>query len=124
MSRKKGNTAQSQSETDNFGERLRHVRKARGYTQTELGEAIGVSQRVITYYEREAERPPAHLLAKIGVTLGVAIDELLGLKDVKRAPGSHEGRLWRKLKQAEKLPPADRRTLVKVLDGLLAKNER
>ena len=40
-----------------FGERLARLRKTRGYTQTELGEMLGLSQRMMTYYEREGGRP-------------------------------------------------------------------
>lgn len=37
-----------------FGERLLAMRKARGLTQVELAEAIGSSQRAISYYENHA----------------------------------------------------------------------
>ena len=36
---------------DGFGPRLAQIRKGRGISQEALGEAVGVSQRVIAYYE-------------------------------------------------------------------------
>ena len=40
-----------------FGKRLFALRKARGLTQVQLAEALGATQRVISYYETEAELP-------------------------------------------------------------------
>ena len=34
--------------------------KTRGLTQVQLAEATGMTQSVISYYETEAELPPAH----------------------------------------------------------------
>lgn len=104
------------------GARLAELRKARGFTQTELGEAVSVSQRVITYYERETAYPPSHLATKLAHALNVTTDQLLGHAPVKAAPARQDRHLWRKLQQAESLPPTDRKVLLKVLDGLVAKN--
>ena len=55
MAGKKTRTTKSES----TGDRIRELRKLRGFTQTELGKLIGVSQRVITYYENEGGHPQA-----------------------------------------------------------------
>src|SRR5881628_3620547 len=78
---------------ETFGQRLARLRKARGFSQTELGQTLGVSQRMMTYYEREAERPPAHLLPPLAEALRVSVDELLGLRPVKEKPGAANTRL-------------------------------
>ena len=39
------------------GNRLREVRKAKGLTQTELGELIGVGKSAICCYEKETRNP-------------------------------------------------------------------
>jgi transcriptional regulator with XRE-family HTH domain len=108
---------------ETFGERLARLRKARGFSQTELGEMIGVSQRVMTYYECQSERPPAHLLPLLAEALAVSVDELLGLRPVKATPAPRNTRLWRKLREIEKLPPSDRKAVLKILDGLLARQK-
>jgi transcriptional regulator with XRE-family HTH domain len=41
-----------------FGPRLAQLRQARGLTQEELGARIGVSNRMIAYYERDDAEPP------------------------------------------------------------------
>jgi DNA-binding transcriptional regulator YiaG len=34
------------------------VHQGRGLTQAELGKAVGVSRRLIAYYETESQQPP------------------------------------------------------------------
>jgi transcriptional regulator with XRE-family HTH domain len=108
---------------ETFGQRLARLRKARGFSQTELGELLGVSQRVMTYYECQSERPPAYLLPRLAEALDVSVDELLGVQPVKETPAPRNTRLWRKLREIEKLPPGDRRAVLKVVDGLLARQK-
>ena len=108
---------------ESFGERLAQLRKARGYTQTELGELLGLSQRMMTYYEREDGRPPARLLGQMAEALGVSVDELLGLKPVADKAPPRNTRLWRKLREIEKLPPGDRQVVIKLVDGMLARHK-
>ena len=117
-------TAQSKKPVEeSFGERLARLRKARGYTQTELGEILDLSQRMMTYYEREDGRPPAHLLGRMAEALGVSVDELLGLKPVADKPAPRNTRLWRKLREIEKLPAGDRQAVIKLVDGMLARHK-
>lgn len=117
-------TARSKTPVEeDFGERLARLRKTRGYTQTELGEILGLSQRMMTYYEREEGRPPAHLLGQMAEALGVSVEELLGLKPVADKPAPRNTRLWRKLREIEKLPASDRRAVIKLVDGLLARQK-
>ncbi len=104
-----------------FGKRLAHFRKARGLTQTELGNKIGVSKRVLSYYERKASYPPAHLLIPIAKALRVSVDELLGLKKADVSKPEHAA-LWRKLRKAEQLSKKDRKTLVDFIDALVTRS--
>jgi transcriptional regulator with XRE-family HTH domain len=118
-----GTARKKKSAEETFGERLARLRKARGYTQTELGELLGLSQRMMTYYEREGGRPPGKLLGRMAEVLGVSVDELLGLKPTKEKPAPRNSRLWRKLREIEKLPASDRRAVIKLVDGLLANHK-
>ncbi|MFQ5720705.1 MAG: helix-turn-helix domain-containing protein [Acidobacteriota bacterium] len=123
MARKQRRRRTTTTAEEPFGQRLAGLRKAQGYTQTELGELLGVSQRAMTYYERESQRPPAHLLTHLAEILNVSVDELLGRHPVKDRPTPRNPRLWRKLRQIEKLPPGDRKAVLKILDGLLARQK-
>lgn len=73
-------------------------------------------------YERETAYPPSHLVTQLAHALKVTTDQLLGHAPVKTTPARRDRHLWRKLQQAESLPPPDRKVLLKVLNGLVAKN--
>ncbi len=60
-----------------FGNRLVALRKAAGFTQQELSHKLGVSRRMIAYYEGETEHPPTTILPRLAQALGVSADELL-----------------------------------------------
>jgi transcriptional regulator with XRE-family HTH domain len=107
-----------------FGSRLAALRQGRGLTQTELGTAVGVSQRVIAYYETESQQPPGALLAALAQALTVSADELLGLKPVTTKRSPRTARLLKRLEKIEELPAADQRTVLKLLDALHAARER
>ncbi len=106
-----------------FGARLAKIRKARGLTQTELGLKLGVSQRVLAYYEKDGSQPPGPMLIELANVLKVSVDELLGRKPVKEAPDPKTARLFKRLQRIQELPPLDQRAILKVLDALLTKHE-
>lgn len=105
-----------------FGARLVELRKAVGYTQAELAGELGVSRRMIAYYEGETEHPPANLLAGLAGALGVSIEVLLGTEPARkgvRSPKPATSRLQRRLQQIERLEAAEKRQILQVLDTLL-----
>ena len=101
---------------DGFGKRLARFRKAKGLSQKELGEAINVSNRVISYYERESKYPPAHLIAPLAKTLGISTDELLGLTEVQANTENRNTGIWKKLKLVEHLPKKDQKAILHHID--------
>ena len=61
-----------------FGERLRTLRTEAGLSQEELGHAIGVSARVIGYYETDDRFPKNQdILVAIAKTFQISLDFLL-----------------------------------------------
>jgi transcriptional regulator with XRE-family HTH domain len=62
-----------------FGDRLKKLREDAGLTQAEFGPMIGVSDRVIGYYESNDRFPKKpETLQKISEVFNVSIDFLLG----------------------------------------------
>ena len=98
-----------------FGKRLAQFRKEAGFTQQELADEIGVSRRVIGYYESESQHPPANLLVDLTFALNVSADELLGLKAAKKIK-MPDSRLLRRMQQIEKMNAASKRQIMQVLD--------
>lgn len=108
-----------------FGKRLAELRKQKGFTQIMLADAIGVSQRVVAYYECETDRPPAGKLSDIAKALEVSVDELLGLKEVKAGRGAPKNAyLRKKLQLVELFPKSDQKAIVTMIEGLAAKNKQ
>lgn len=109
---------QNLDELTGFGRRLAMLRKQVGYTQVELAAELGVSQRMISYYEGQSEYPPAALLPKLAKLLNVTTDELLGIEPLKKAR-QPDTRLQRRFQQIDKLPSKEKRQLVQVIDTFL-----
>lgn len=107
-----------------FGKQLAEIRKRHGLTQQELGQAVGVSQRVIAYYERAHAQPPGAMLAHLAQALRVSMEELLGAKPVSDKTRPKTARLLKRLGRIEELPAADQRAVLKMVDALLTARRR
>ena len=70
--------------SETFGERLRRFRQAKGLTQTQLGEAAGISKRMVAYYEIQGGTPAPDLLVRLAEALEVSTDALAGRKPAPR----------------------------------------
>lgn len=114
----------AKDEPASFGARLASLRKAAGFTQIELAAELGVSQRMVAYYESPAATPPANLLPQIATVLGVSIDEMFG-RAQKRKLVKQEGdsRLRRRLLAIEKLDVADKRQVLQVIDAFIERGQ-
>ena len=88
---------------EGFGKRLVSIRKSRGITQTELGSRVGVSKRVIAYYEDENAQPPGAMLVDLAHALSVSTDELLGVKP-SRTLDPNSARILKRVRKIEALP--------------------
>jgi len=64
---------------DSLGQRIVHYRKKAGLSQKDVAAAIGTSSSVLSYYEKDVNDPPTHMLAKLAQALDVTSDKLLGL---------------------------------------------
>ena len=103
-----------------FGKRFFALRKARGLTQVQLAEALGTTQRVISYYETEAELLPAAAIVPLARLLEVSTDELLGLEPASPAGRQQpqQQRLWKRFQKMEALPTKDQRAVIRLINSL------
>ena len=106
-----------------FGQRLASLRRARGLSQRAFGARLGISGRVVAYYEIQTDRPPAHLLPKICQVLEVAPEQLLGFTPVSTEPLRLSTKLWRRMREIDALPPDVQKAMLKILDQLIAKEK-
>lgn len=107
----------------NFGARLVELRKAAGFTQQELADEVGVSRRMVAYYEGQTDHPPTTLLPSIAKALNVTTDALLGAAPVKRMPKPANSRLQRRLQQIEKLGTQEKRQVLQLIDAFIERGQ-
>jgi transcriptional regulator with XRE-family HTH domain len=105
---------------EGFGKRLAELRKAAGYTQEQLAQAIGASRRMVAYYETESQHPPIHILIELANALSLSTDQLLGVTPTKNGAPHGNSHLVRRLKQLESLPSNDQKAIFKFIDALIA----
>ena len=104
---------------ETFGGRLAKLRKAAGYSLRGLAAELGSSPRMLVYYEKHDGNPSAHLLPPLATALGVSTDQLLGMEKIKSHGRVKDTKLWRRFNQIEKLPPAQRRPMIQLMDTFL-----
>lgn len=61
----------------NFAEKVREAREILGWSQKKLAEAVEVSPKIITGYEKGKSKPRGTTARKLAKALGVSIDYLL-----------------------------------------------
>ena len=64
-----------------YGERIRELRKERNMSQKQLGEALGVDFRTVSFWETERYEPNITQIIKLCRLFQVESDYLLGLVD-------------------------------------------
>ena len=105
-----------------FGARLIAARRARGLTQVQLAEAIGSTQRAISYYEATGGNATVDAVIKLAKALDTTSDNLLGITpestEQPEPETADERRLWRRFRQLVALPEKDRRAIFRTLDSM------
>lgn len=66
-------------ESVDFGRKLKELRTNAKLTQAQLGELIGVTKSVISFYELQERSPSPDVLIKLSQVFHVTTDYLLGL---------------------------------------------
>ena len=105
-------------EATDFGKRVAVARLRRGLTQRQLADRIGVSLRMMEYYERRAENVKSDVVVKRSKALRVSADELLGVTPQKAKPG-RRSKIEAKLEQLGELPKTKQQAILQVLDMAL-----
>ncbi len=114
IARKKAREAE-----ETFGRRMARLRKQAGYSQVTFAEEIGMSPRMVAYYEAQTDRPPTYLIAKIAKTLSVSADQLLGLEPIGKRTAPLNQQLLRRLRKIGELPAHHQRALLTTIDAFL-----
>jgi transcriptional regulator with XRE-family HTH domain len=104
-----------------IGERIARLRKERGITQVEMADRLGLSQPVVSDYERGSLRVHGELIAMLAKILRVSADEILGLEKTSTPRGPRDSAIARRLRDIDKLSKRDRDALARTIDAFLTR---
>ena len=104
-----------------IAKRLGEIRRRKGKTQVEVAERLGITQSLVSEYERGRLRLHAALVAAFAKTLRVSADELLGLTKPKENGILRDRRVLRRFQRMEDLGKRDQLALFRTIDAFLAK---
>src|SRR4051794_30900689 len=103
-----------------FGQRLRELRKAKGYTLRDLAAKVGVGFTYLSRVENErlqyGDYPSDDLIGRLAKTLDADAEELLFLAN--RIPDRMKRRILERSDAFRKLTELDDKALDRVLEGL------
>ena len=77
---------------------------------------MGVTQRVMSYYESGRTRIPAEMLLRIADALKISVYEILGRAASNRSPKNKK--LWKVLEKLEAMPPHDQKVVIRYIDAV------
>lgn len=108
----------------NFGKRLTKARTEKGFSQTELGEIVGVHYTQIGRYEKKGVVPAGDVLSKIANALGVSADYLMsGTTNDLANSTLNDKELIALFKRLEVLPKDKKKVVKDLMDAFLFKTE-
>ena len=106
-----------------LGARIAEFRKNATITQVQLSETLNVSQQTVASWEVGRRGVPVSMLPALARALSVSIESLIG----EKAPPSRRGptpQLQQKIERLTRLPKAQQRLVLQMLDGVLAQAGR
>jgi transcriptional regulator with XRE-family HTH domain len=106
-----------------LGERIKELRKEKGWLQEELADKIGTDARQISRYENGRITPSTEAIVKLAEAFDVSIDYLLIDKAPRRSLRVSDLGLLNRLEEIQSLSDDDRSSLLRILDALVAKNK-
>lgn len=112
---------------EQMGKRIATLRKARGLTQVQLAERMGVAQQTLAHYEAGRLRLLAGALPRLADELGVSVEDLLGKPKATTKDRSKRGpvpKIQQQLEQLAQLPKAKQRFVSDMIDSVLQQASR
>lgn len=85
-----------------FGNYLCELREKKGFTQSQLGEKLGVSNKAISKWENGGAYPSSELMLPLARELGVSIEELYSAMSNYKAPKTVARKILEALVQKRK----------------------
>jgi len=105
-----------------LGEKIASARLQAGLTQLQLANKLNVSQRVVTYWEREAVSLRPEQLSSLSEALEVPADYFLGAKKKKPSNGP-AGKARVLFERVSRLPRSQQSRILETVEDMLVARE-
>jgi len=106
-----------------FGSRLHAAREARGLTQSQVAEKLGITQTAYALWERRQVALKPEQIEKVADVLGVSIEHLFGKDKSAKSRGGSVGKLQRLLESAAALPRSQQQKLISVVEPFVTQHQ-
>lgn len=106
-----------------LGSRIAELRKSATITQVQLADTLGVSQQTVASWEVGRRGVPIATLPALARALSVSVETVIGEKaaPAKRGPAPQ---LQQRIERLTRLPKAQQRLVLQMLDGVLSQTNR
>jgi transcriptional regulator with XRE-family HTH domain len=102
-----------------FGQRLAALRKARGYSSAQFAKLAGISEDMLTYYERRATNPSAEFVRKAAEVLNAPLEDLHGISKKNARKSGPPSQLEQRISALRALPRERQKVVLNVIDTFL-----
>lgn len=113
-----GRPPKSQKRSE-FGQRLLDARQARGLSQNQVAEALGITQPSYADWERSAVSLKPEYLPRLADLFGVSLDHLLGIERRPRHGSGPTGKLRRVFEDVSGLPRYQQQRVIAIIEDML-----
>jgi len=103
-----------------FPKRLAALRKARGLTQQQMADKIGIHVSQYKRYELGTSQPTLEVFRKTVLAMNVSADSLL-FEAEERGPGDEDLKL--QFEAVSQLSPEEKAVVMELIDGMLLKHD-
>jgi len=97
-----------------LGQHITALRKAKGFSQNELGKKVATSGDIIGRYERDEVNPSIEVIIKIADAFEVSIDFLVGKTDFEL-----DNDTLQRIQDVSTLPADEKKQVFMVIDALI-----
>jgi len=107
-------------ERTEFGERIVAAREQAGLSQRELADKLGITQRSLSWWEREPVALKPEQMTSLAAALGVSTDNLLGVEPPKKRGTGPTGKARKVFEAVSALPRHQQQKIVDVVETFVA----
>ena len=107
-----------------LGTRIAQLRKEAGLSQQAVADALEIVQQTYANYEVARARPSVAMLPTLAQLFGVSVDELLGLHKNGARKRGPTPLLQKQIERLNRLPKAQEKVVMQMLDGVLSQTNR